>query len=174
MQWNHMKSFKFTIFYDLETKIKALVIIQWKFLEIGQFLSEQRAFEKKKLFLGHCVCKTMRFIYCSEKIGLNLNPFVLLWLSGRLSLDISPLIWPWISRQWRLSQLYTLHICYAIYPWRGSNLRPSKRDPSARAHCPFKLYYPCYAGCPLNFGNEICGRWVVLIRPMWSSATLQY
>ena len=40
-----MKSFKFTTFYNLETKVKALVIIQWKFLEIGQFLSEQRAFE---------------------------------------------------------------------------------------------------------------------------------
>ena len=25
--------------------------------------------------------------------------------------------------------------------------------------CPFKLYYPCYTGCPLNFGNEICGRY---------------
>ena len=35
--------------------IKASVIIQWKLLEIGQFLSEQRAFEKKQLFLGHSV-----------------------------------------------------------------------------------------------------------------------
>ena len=30
MQWNHMKSFKLTTFYDLETKVKAIVIIQWK------------------------------------------------------------------------------------------------------------------------------------------------
>ena len=51
MQWNHVKSFKFEFFYDLERKFKALVII----LEIGQFLSEQRAFEKKQLFLGHSV-----------------------------------------------------------------------------------------------------------------------
>ena len=55
MQWNHMKSFKFTTFDDLETKFKALVIIQWKKLKIGQFLSAQRAFEKKQLFLGHSV-----------------------------------------------------------------------------------------------------------------------
>ena len=54
MQWNHMKSFKFTTFYDLEPKVKALVIIQWFFWEIGQFLSEQRAF-KKKFFFGHSV-----------------------------------------------------------------------------------------------------------------------
>ena len=46
--------FQIWTFYDLETKVKALVIIQWKKkMKIGQFLSAQRAFEKKQLFLGH-------------------------------------------------------------------------------------------------------------------------
>ena len=55
MQWNHIKYFKFKFFYNLETKVKALGIIQGKFLEIGKFLSAQQAFEKKQLFLGHSV-----------------------------------------------------------------------------------------------------------------------
>ena len=67
MQWNHVKSFKFEIFYDLERKFKALVII----LEIGQFLSEQRAFEKKQLFLRQSVHDSIDFdcstlLYCTN------------------------------------------------------------------------------------------------------------
>ena len=58
-----MKSFKFTTFYNLETKFKALGIIQGNFLEIGQFLSAQRAFEKKQLFLGHSVDVQKQFAY---------------------------------------------------------------------------------------------------------------
>ena len=33
------------------------------FLEIGQSLSVQRAFEKKQLFLGHSVCKRSYLLY---------------------------------------------------------------------------------------------------------------
>ena len=58
MQWNQIR-----FFYDLETKIKACISDHpvKKILEIGQFLSEQRAFENKQLFLGllgtQCICK---------------------------------------------------------------------------------------------------------------------
>ena len=69
MQWNHIKSFKFTTIYDLETKVKAFVITQWKILKIGKFLSAQRAFEKKQLFLGHSVSKENIFLRVLDGIG---------------------------------------------------------------------------------------------------------
>ena len=59
MQLSHMKSLKFTSFYDLEIKVKALVIIQWNFFGNRSILERaaltQRAFEKKQFFLGNSV-----------------------------------------------------------------------------------------------------------------------
>ena len=80
-----MKSFKFTTFYDLETKVKALVIIQWNFLEIGQFLSAHRAFEKKHfsmLYLVYFAFSKIHFQICLRK------PFWLIREFG-LFLDLS-------------------------------------------------------------------------------------
>ena len=76
MQWNHMKSFKFTAFYDLKTKVKALLISDHPvtfFLEIGQFLSVQHTFEKKQLFLGHSVAgkKSARFSNSVKNVSLR-------------------------------------------------------------------------------------------------------
>ena len=57
MHWNIMKSFKFTTFYNLEAKVKALAIIQWSFFGNRSMFERavQRAFEKKQLFLGYSV-----------------------------------------------------------------------------------------------------------------------
>ena len=52
MQWNHVKSFKFEIFYDLETKVKALVIIQWKIFGNRSIFEQAACFWKETVVLG--------------------------------------------------------------------------------------------------------------------------
>ena len=47
-----MKSFKFTIFYDLETKVKVLMIIQWIFFGNRSFFERAACFWKETVVLG--------------------------------------------------------------------------------------------------------------------------
>ena len=44
MLWNHVKSFKFEFFYDLETKVKALVILH------GKVFGNRSIFERAAYF----------------------------------------------------------------------------------------------------------------------------
>ena len=92
MQWNHIKSFKFTTFYRLETKPKHLGSSSENFLEISQFLSAQLAFEKKQLFLGHSVLHSIEIAWFSTSYrSLNAdysvtNPLIIMSLYSRLLL----------------------------------------------------------------------------------------
>ena len=47
-----MKSFKFTIFYDLETKVKVLMIIQWNFFGNRSIFERAACFWKETVVLG--------------------------------------------------------------------------------------------------------------------------
>ena len=67
MQSNHMKSFKFTIVYDLETKVKVLMIIQWNVFGNRSIFERAACFWKETVVLG-TQCSYVPWNVCHMKV----------------------------------------------------------------------------------------------------------